>query len=136
MFTNGVFDLLHAGHVAYLAAARALGDRLIVAVNSDASARSLGKGPRRPYQTEEDRARVVAALRSVDHVCIFAEDTPAELIGAILPDVLVKGGDYAIDAVVGREAVEGAGGRVVIVPFLEGRSSSEIVAKIREDIDG
>lgn len=136
VFTNGVFDLVHAGHAQYLEAARALGDRLVVAVNSDASVRRLGKGSGRPYQSEKDRARVVAAFRAVDHVCVFDEETPASLIDAILPDVLVKGGDYTVDSVVGRESVEASGGRVVIVPLLDGRSSSRIVANIREDFDG
>ena len=131
VFTNGVFDLLHPGHVSYLRAARALGDRLVVGVNSDASARRLGKGPGRPVQTETHRATLVAALRAVDHVHVFHEDTPSALIGALMPDVLAKGGDYAPDDVVGREIVEAAGGHVAILPFIEGHSSSDIIRRVR-----
>lgn len=131
VFTNGVFDLLHRGHTAYLSAARALGDALVVGVNTDASARRLGKGDGRPFVSEADRAAVVAALESVDAVCLFAEDTPAALVEALLPDVLVKGGDYTHDRVVGREAVEAAGGRVELIPFLDGFSTTDLVGRIR-----
>lgn len=131
VFTNGVFDLLHAGHLASLEAARALGDRLVVGVNTDASTRRL-KGTTRPYQPESDRARLLAGLRCVDAVTLFDEDTPAALIAALLPDVLVKGADYADREVVGAEAVRAAGGEVRLVELVEGRSTSEIAARIRE----
>ena len=132
VFTNGVFDILHIGHVRYLAQARALGDALVVAVNSDASAREL-KGPERPLTAENDRAEILAALESVDYVTIFAELSPRALIGTLLPDVLVKGGDYALDQIHGREEVEAAGGRVVSLPFVEGASTSKLVERIRTD---
>jgi rfaE bifunctional protein nucleotidyltransferase chain/domain len=131
VFTNGCFDILHRGHVAYLFAARALGDRLVIGVNTDASVRRL-KGPDRPVVQEHDRAFVLAGLGCVDAVTLFDEDTPAQLIAALLPDVLVKGGDYAPDTVVGRQHVEAAGGRVVIIPFVEGRSTSSLLHRIRE----
>lgn len=132
VFTNGCFDLLHLGHVKYLAVARALGDALVVGVNTDASARRLGKGAGRPFVPEADRALVLAALESVDAVCLFDEDTPATLIEELMPDVLVKGGDYELAGVVGREAVEGAGGRVELIPFLDGYSTSDLIQRIRE----
>lgn len=132
VFTNGVFDVLHRGHAGYLEAARALGDALVVGVNSDASARRLGKGPGRPLNRGVDRATLVASLESVDAVCLFDEDTPARLIEELLPDVLVKGGDYSLDRVVGREAVEAAGGRVELIPFVDGFSTTELVERIRE----
>jgi D-beta-D-heptose 7-phosphate kinase/D-beta-D-heptose 1-phosphate adenosyltransferase len=131
VFTNGVFDLLHPGHVEYLEAARALGDRLLVAVNTDRSARSLAKGSGRPVAGEWARARVVAGLAAVDRVVLFDEPTPAALIGELQPDVLVKGGDYAYQAMVGAELVEAGGGRVVIVPFLAGFSSTALVEQCR-----
>ncbi len=130
VFSNGVFDLLHAGHVASLEAARALGDRLVVAVNSDASTRRL-KGPERPFQPEGDRALLVAALRCVDAVTLFDEDTPAELIESLLPDVLVKGSDYAGRPVAGAEAVRAAGGELRLVSLEPGRSSTDLVERIR-----
>jgi rfaE bifunctional protein nucleotidyltransferase chain/domain len=132
VFTNGVFDLMHAGHVGYLASARALGDVLIVGVNTDASTRRLGKSADRPINPQADRALVVAALESVDAVCLFDEDTPAELIGDLLPDVLVKGGDYELAGIVGRDVVEGAGGRVEVIPFVEGYSTTDLIERIRE----
>ncbi len=119
MFTNGCFDLLHRGHIEHLAQARALGDVLVVGLNSDASVRRL-KGTGRPLVAEGDRAAVLAALRSVDAVTLFDEDTPLELISTLLPDVLVKGGDYDLDGIVGRETVEKAGGEVRVLPFVEG----------------
>jgi len=128
-FTNGCFDLLHPGHVQYLADARALGDFLVVGLNSDASVARL-KGPGRPLQDEAARAAVLLGLRSVDAVVRFDEDTPLELIRALQPDVLVKGGDYTPDTVVGRETVEGRGGRLVLIPFLPGHSSSRIEQRI------
>lgn len=131
VFTNGCFDLLHPGHVQYLEAARAMGDLLVVALNTDRSVRAL-KGPERPLVEERARARVVAALGAVDWVTLFDEDTPRELIAALSPDVLVKGGNYRPDGVVGRTDVEAAGGRVEILPFLEGYSSTDLVQRIRE----
>jgi rfaE bifunctional protein nucleotidyltransferase chain/domain len=133
VFTNGCFDLLHAGHVTYLERARSLGDALVVGLNSDASARRLGKGAGRPFVGEADRARVLAALEAVDAVTVFDEDTPAELIGALVPDVLVKGADWSLDRVVGREVVEAAGGRVELLPLVEGMSTSSLVRCIREE---
>ena len=130
VFTNGVFDLLHRGHVASLKAARSLGDRLVVAVNSDDSARRL-KGPTRPYQTEMDRAGILAAIRFVDAVTIFGEDTPESLIGELLPDVLVKGADYSEREIAGAEAVRMAGGDVVLIELESGLSSSGLVHRIR-----
>jgi len=135
VFTNGCFDIVHRGHVEYLAAARRLGDLLVVAVNSDASVRKL-KGPGRPIVTEEDRAEVVAALRAVDLVTIFDDDTPLNLIREILPDVLVKGGDYDPDAtegsayIVGSAEVRRAGGAVAVIPLLPGRSTSGIARQL------
>ena len=129
-FTNGCFDLLHPGHVQYLADARALGDYLVVGLNSDASVARL-KGIGRPVQDEAARAAVLLGLRSVDAVIRFDEDTPLELLRALQPDVLVKGGDYTPETVVGRELVEGRGGRVVLIPFLPGHSTSLIEARIR-----
>ena len=130
VFTNGCFDLLHRGHVEYLAAARRLGDALVVGVNDDDSVRRL-KGPGRPLVAARDRAHVLAALAAVDRVVLFAEDTPAELIGALLPDVLVKGGDYALESVVGRDVVEAHGGEVKLIPFRAGYSTSAILARAR-----
>ena len=132
VFTNGCFDLLHRGHVAYLTAARALGDTLVVGVNTDASTRRLDKGADRPLVAEGDRAYVLAALQCVDAVCLFDEDTPRELIAALLPDVLVKGGDYTLDGVVGRAEVEAAGGEVTLIPFVEGYSTSRLVDRIKK----
>ena len=130
VFTNGCFDLLHVGHVRYLAAAREAGDLLIVGINDDASVRRL-KGPERPLVAEADRAEVVAALAVVDFVTIFGEDTPAEVITALQPDVLVKGADWAPDQVVGREVVEARGGRVLLIPFVEGFSTTALAERLR-----
>lgn len=130
VFTNGVFDLLHPGHVRYLAGARALGDVLIVGINSDRSARA-NKGARRPAVPERERAEIVAALASVDAVVIFDEDTPDTIIRRLLPDVLVKGADWPPDQIVGREAVEARGGRVVLMPIAAGYSTTGILDKIR-----
>src|SRR5438045_482644 len=130
VFTNGCFDLLHPGHVGYLAAARALGEALVVALNSDASVRRL-KGAGRPILKQDERAEVMAALAVVDYVTVFDEDTPRQLIAALLPDVLVKGGDWAIEEIVGREEVEAAGGRVLALPYLEGCSTTDIIERIR-----
>jgi D-beta-D-heptose 7-phosphate kinase/D-beta-D-heptose 1-phosphate adenosyltransferase len=131
VFTNGVFDVVHAGHVMYLEQARALGTTLIVGVNSDESVRRL-KGPSRPVNPLSDRLLVLSALRFVDHVVPFAADTPLELITALLPHVLVKGGDYTRETVVGADVVEQHGGRVVIIPLLPGRSTTNILQKARE----
>ena len=128
--TNGVFDLLHPGHVRYLQQARALGDGLIVGVNSDRSVRAI-KGPSRPITPEDERAELVAALVCVDAAVIFDEDTPWQLIAALQPDVLVKGADWAEDAIVGRDIVEARGGRVVRVPIEAGYATSAIVERIR-----
>lgn len=129
-FTNGCFDLLHPGHVQYLEDVRALGDFLVVGLNSDASVRRL-KGPSRPLQDAWARARILLGLRSVDAVVLFDEDTPFELISALQPDVLAKGGDYTPDTVIGRDVVEARGGSLVLVPFLPGHSSTTIVERIR-----
>jgi len=131
VFTNGVFDILHVGHVRYLGAARALGDALVVAVNSDRSVREL-KGTDRPLTKENDRAEVLAALRAVDYVTVFDDISPRSLIAQLLPDVLVKGGDYTLDQIHGREEVEAAGGRVVSLPFVEGASTSQIIERIKK----
>src|SRR6476619_6275803 len=125
VFTNGVFDLLHVGHVRYLAEARALGDVLLVAINSDRTVREL-KGPDRPVFNEAERAEILAALRHVDYVTIFDDVSPRSLIARLLPDVLVKGGDYDLDQIHGREEVEAAGGRVVSLPFVPGASTTNI----------
>ncbi len=130
VFTNGCFDLMHVGHVRYLAAAREAGDLLVVAINDDASVRRL-KGPERPLVPEGARAEVLAALAAVDYVTIFGEDTPAEVIAALLPDVLVKGADWAPDQIVGRDTVEARGGRVELIPVVEGFSTTTLVDRIR-----
>jgi D-glycero-beta-D-manno-heptose 1-phosphate adenylyltransferase len=132
VFTNGVFDILHPGHVRYLTDARALGDALVVGVNADASVRRLSKGPDRPIHPEHERAEVLAALASVDAVVVFAEDTPHDTIAALQPDVLVKGADWAADAIVGRDIVEARGGRVVRIPLAAGYSTTTILSRLRE----
>jgi D-glycero-beta-D-manno-heptose 1-phosphate adenylyltransferase len=132
VFTNGVFDLLHPGHVRYLEAARALGDALIVAVNSDASARSLEKGPGRPLNTASERAEVLAALACVDATLIFDEPTPLEIVRALQPDVLVKGADWAEGTIVGADVVEARGGRVARIPLAEGYSTTGIISRIQQ----
>lgn len=131
VFTNGCFDLLHPGHVTYLEQARELGDVLVVGLNSDDSIRRL-KGPTRPVNRLADRAHMLAGLRSVDLVVPFEQDTPIELIRSLLPDVLVKGGDYVPDDIVGAAEVRQAGGEVIVVPFLDGHSSSSLIEKIRK----
>jgi D-glycero-beta-D-manno-heptose 1-phosphate adenylyltransferase len=131
VFTNGCFDLLHPGHIGSLEQARALGDALIVGLNSDASVRAL-KGVGRPVLPERERAEILAALECVDAVIIFDELTPREVIARLLPDVLVKGGDWPGNQIVGREEVEAAGGRVVSIPVVPGYSTTEILRKIRE----
>lgn len=132
VFTNGVFDLLHVGHVLYLDEAKALGTKLIIGVNSDSSARDLGKGPNRPLNDERARAVVLSALQSVDAVVLFAEPTPAEIIAALIPDVLVKGGDYTPDQIAGAETVLEHGGEVKSLQFVEGYSTTAIEQKIRQ----
>ena len=129
VFTNGCFDILHAGHVRYLAAAKALGDTLVIGLNSDASVRRL-KGPNRPVSCQEDRAEVLSSLGVVDAVVLFDEDTPEQLIGRLLPDVLVKGADWPVDRIAGAAAVIANGGSVQTVPLLEGRSTSGIIETI------
>ena len=131
VFTNGCFDLIHPGHVRFLAEAQALGDVLIVAINSDASAHQL-KGPGRPIFHQTERCEILAALESVDYVTVFDEPTPRELIAALLPDVLVKGGDWAPDQIVGREEVEAAGGQVYSLPYIEGYSTTNLLKRILE----
>jgi D-beta-D-heptose 7-phosphate kinase/D-beta-D-heptose 1-phosphate adenosyltransferase len=130
VFTNGVFDLLHPGHVRYLTEARRLGDALIVGVNSDRSVRAI-KGPGRPITPEGERAEIVAALGCVDAVVIFEEETPQALVSRVQPDVLVKGADWAADQIVGRDVVEARGGRVVRMPLADGYSTTAILARIR-----
>lgn len=131
VFTNGVFDVLHRGHVTYLEQARALGASLVVAVNTDASAKRLGKGPDRPLNTEADRAAMLAALESVSLVTFFDEDTPIELIRELKPAVLVKGGDYDMDKLPEAQVVRGWGGKVLAIPFVDGYSTTKLVDKIR-----
>jgi D-beta-D-heptose 7-phosphate kinase/D-beta-D-heptose 1-phosphate adenosyltransferase len=131
VFTNGCFDLLHVGHVKYLQAARRLGDKLVLGLNSDASIKRL-KGPNRPLIGQEERAHILAALDCIDHVVIFDEDTPLEVITALRPDILVKGGDYTPEGVVGREIVESYGGRVELINFVDGKSTTNIINKILE----
>lgn len=129
VFTNGCFDLLHSGHVHLFREAKKLGDVFIVAVNEDESVRRL-KGKSRPIFTLEERLEILGAVEAIDYLTSFSEDTPQRVIAALLPDILVKGGDWKPEEVVGKKEVEGAGGRVVIVPYLEGRSSSEIIDRI------
>ena len=131
VFTNGCFDVLHVGHVRYLTRARALGDALVVAINSDRTVREL-KGANRPVMNEGERAEMLAALRAVDYVIVFDDVSPRSLIAEVLPDVLVKGGDYALEEIHGREEVEAAGGRVVSLPFVEGASTTNIIERIKE----
>jgi D-glycero-beta-D-manno-heptose 1-phosphate adenylyltransferase len=131
VFTNGVFDLLHVGHVRYLAQASELGDALLVAINSDRSVREL-KGPDRPIFNEAERAEILAALRHVDYVTIFDDISPRSLIARLLPDVLVKGGDYGLDQIHGREEVEAAGGKVISLPFVEGASTTSLIERMKK----
>ena len=135
VFTNGCFDILHRGHVEYLGTAKGLGDVLFVGVNTDESVRRI-KGSDRPVVGEDDRAFLVAALKAVDFVCLFEEDTPFELIREVVPDILVKGADWKVGDVVGKEIVERAGGVVRTIPFVSDRSSSAIIRKIRESKAG
>lgn len=130
VFTNGVFDLLHVGHVRYLKQARGLGDALVVAINSDRSVREL-KGPERPVFDQAERAEILAALRDVDYVVVFDDLSPRSTIKRLLPDILVKGGDYRLDEIHGREEVEAAGGRVVSLPFVPGASTTSVLQKMK-----
>jgi len=129
VFTNGVFDIVHRGHVEYLTKAKALGDVLFVGINTDASVQRL-KGPQRPIVSQDDRAFVLAALRVVDYVCLFDENTPYNLIKVVVPDVLVKGSDWAIDSIVGKDIVEAAGGKVQTIDYIPNRSTTSIIQKI------
>src|SRR5438067_11883978 len=131
VFTNGCFDILHVGHVRYLQRARELGDALLVAINSDRSVREL-KGAGRPIMNEQERAELLAALSAVDYVTIFDDISPRALIAEVLPDVLVKGGDYKPDEIHGREEVEAAGWRVLSLPFIEGASTSSVMQRIKD----
>ena len=134
VFTNGVFDLLHVGHVRYLTQARALGDALVVAINSDQTVRQL-KGPDRPIFNQAERAEILAALRVVDYVVVFDDVSPRSLIAELLPDVLVKGGDYDLDQIHGREEVEAAGGNVISLPFVEGASTTTLITRMKPRIN-
>ncbi len=129
VFTNGCFDILHRGHVELLEKAKSLGGFLIVALNSDSSMKKI-KGEKRPILDENDRAYILVSLKCVDAVCLFDEETPAEIINKLKPDILVKGGDYKINEVVGRESVYSVGGEVVTIPLVEGKSTKEIIEKI------
>jgi len=129
VFTNGVFDIVHRGHVEYLTKAKALGDVLLVGMNTDASVRRL-KGPERPVVSQDDRAFVLAALHIVDYVCLFDEDTPYNLIKAVVPDVLVKGSDWPIDDIVGKDIVEAAGGKVQTIDYVPNHSTTNLIQKI------
>jgi D-glycero-beta-D-manno-heptose 1-phosphate adenylyltransferase len=131
VFTNGCFDILHVGHVSYLQRARELGDFLVVGLNSDKSVKKL-KGPTRPVQVEDDRAIILAALGCVDFVVIFSEDTPKSLIEKVNPEVLVKGGDWPVDKIVGADHVMSYGGQVKSLPFIEGKSSTTIIEKVKK----
>ena len=129
VFTNGVFDILHRGHVEYLEKAKSLGDVLMLGLNSDASVKKI-KGEDRPVMGQEDRAIVLAGLSSVDYICFFEEETPANLIRQLIPDILVKGGDYQIDDIVGRETVEANGGKVVTIDLVNGQSTTSLIEKM------
>ena len=131
VFTNGCFDIVHRGHVDYLTKAKALGDVLLVGMNTDASVKRL-KGPARPVVCQDDRAFVLSAFGAVDYVCLFEEDTPQELIRAVVPDVLVKGSDWAVDSIVGKDIVEAAGGTVQTIEFVPNRSTTDIIKKIAD----
>lgn len=131
VFTNGCFDILHPGHAEYLAKAASLGDRLVVGLNSDDSIKRLGKGVERPINNEDHRSIILASMHVIDHVVIFDEDTPINLIEAIKPDVLVKGGDWAKEDIVGSSLVENNGGTVEVIPFVDGHSTTQVIEKIR-----
>ncbi|MCS6885454.1 MAG: D-glycero-beta-D-manno-heptose 1-phosphate adenylyltransferase [Acidobacteriota bacterium] len=129
VFTNGCFDIVHCGHIAYLRQARALGDLLFVGINSDASVRKL-KGAKRPILSQNERAEILAAMEMIDYLTIFDEDTPYRLISTLLPDILVKGGDWQLDQIVGRSEVESSGGKVYSLPYLRGFSTTDIIDRI------
>ena len=131
VFTNGVFDLMHVGHVRYLTQARALGDALVVAINSDRTVREL-KGNSRPVFDQAERAEILASLKVVDYVTVFDDVSPRSLIAELLPDVLVKGGDYKLDEIHGREEVEAAGGKVISLPFVDGASTTSIIERMKK----
>lgn len=131
VFTNGIFDIIHRGHVAFLEGAKAKGNLLILGLNSDASARRL-KGVKRPLVNQDDRAFILSRLECTDVVCIFNEDTPINLIQKVRPDILVKGADYKINEIVGRDLVEGYGGKVCTIPFIDGKSTTNLIKKIKE----
>jgi len=131
VFTNGVFDILHRGHVEYLAAAKSMGDELIVGINSDASVKKI-KGPRRPVVDQNDRAYLVSQLVPVDAVCIFEQETPYDTISALIPDVLVKGADWKVEDVVGKDVVERSGGKVLTIPFVPRHSTTLVIERIKE----
>lgn len=135
VLTNGCFDILHAGHVRYLAAARAVGDVLVLGLNSDESVRML-KGPTRPINTERDRAEVIDGLKSVDYVVIFGEKTAEALVRDVRPDYYAKGGDYSVESLPESQAVQEVGGKVVFLPFVEGKSSTKIIQKIEQNVQG
>ncbi len=135
VFTNGVFDLLHAGHVEYLSDARSRGDALLLGLNSDNSVRRLNKGPERPLNSQEDRALVLCGLRAVDAVVLFDDDTPLQLIQTLEPDVLAKGADYQVDEIVGAREVLARGGRIERIPLRPGRSTTSLVERIRNSLD-
>ncbi|MCE5304925.1 MAG: D-glycero-beta-D-manno-heptose 1-phosphate adenylyltransferase [Chloroherpetonaceae bacterium] len=130
VFTNGCFDIIHLGHIYYLSEAKKLGDYLIIGLNTDSSVKKL-KGPERPINSEQDRAMVLDALKSVDFVVLFDEDTPLELIREISPNILVKGGDYKADEIVGADFMKQHNGKVVIIPYLQGKSTTKIIEKIK-----
>lgn len=131
-FTNGCFDILHRGHVEYLEKAKKYADILVLGLNTDNSVRRL-KGKARPYVNEDDRAYVLSRMEAVDVVCFFDEDTPLELLKKVKPDFLIKGGDYRLDQIVGRELVEGQGGQVLTIPFIQGKSSTSIIDQIKTE---
>jgi D-beta-D-heptose 7-phosphate kinase/D-beta-D-heptose 1-phosphate adenosyltransferase len=134
VFTNGCFDIIHPGHIYYLNKARSLGDVLIVGLNSDTSVKSLNKGEERPIHPQDNRSEVLASLICVDYICIFDEETPFELIKKVKPDILVKGGDYTIDKIVGADFVQSYGGKVEIISYLEGYSTTNILNKLRKNL--
>ena len=131
IWVNGCFDILHSGHVILLEKARSQGDVLVLGINTDESVKRL-KGEKRPINNQNERARVLAGLEAIDYVTFFSEDTPAEIIKEIQPDILVKGGDYSIDEIVGRETVEKGGGQVIVVPLIAGRSTSSTIDRVKQ----